>query len=133
MRNLLLVGAGGFVGAVARYLLIGWISRRTGPGAFGVAGLFPWGTVAVNVLGCFAIGLLSGLAEHRGLLTAELRLFLVIGLLGGFTTYSPFGYESLALLEGGAGGLGRALLYVGLHLVMGLAAVWAGLALVRGT
>jgi CrcB protein len=89
----------------------------------------PWGTLVVNVAGCFAIGLLGGLADTRGVLTASARLFLLIGVLGGFTTFSTFGYETLGLLREQA--LARAFLNVGLQLALGLGAAWAGLALSR--
>jgi len=118
-----LVGLGGAVGTILRY----WVS-----GAVYLivpAPRVPWGTLVVNVTGCFAIGLLGGLADTRGLLTASARLFLLIGVLGGFTTFSTFGYETLSLLREQA--LARASLNVGLQLALGLGAAWAGLALSR--
>jgi len=118
-----LVGAGGFVGSVLRY----WVSGAVY--ALAVAPRFPWGTLVVNVVGCFAIGLLGGLADARGILTASARLFLLIGLLGGFTTFSTFGYETLALLREQA--VARAFLNAGLQLSLGLAGAWAGLATSR--
>ncbi len=123
MRELLMVGAGGFVGAVCRYGLAGMIHRLV-PGA-----LFPVGTLGVNILGCFLIGALNGVIEARQVFGPEMRLFLLIGLLGGFTTYSTFGYEGLSLLRQSEG-FGF-VLYVGLHLAIGLLAVWAGFALGR--
>ena len=90
---------------------------------------FPYGTLAVNVTGCLAIGLLSGLAEARQVLTPETRLLILIGLLGSFTTFSTFGYETLTLLRDGA--LLRAAANVGLHVGLGLGAAWVGLALSR--
>lgn len=123
IKQLLLVGGGGFLGSVSRYLLGGWVHRWTG-----VAG-FPVGTLAVNLLGCLAIGWLAGLAEARQVLTAEVRLFLLIGFLGGFTTFSSFGWETLSMARGGETlpALGNA----GLNLAGGLGAVWVGLALAR--
>jgi CrcB protein len=118
-----LVGLGGAVGTILRY----WVS-----GAVYLivpAPRVPWGTLVVNVAGCFAIGLLGGLADTRGVLTASARLFLLIGVLGGFTTFSTFGYETLGLLREQA--LARAFLNVGLQLALGLGAAWAGLALSR--
>jgi CrcB protein len=117
------VGAGGFVGSLFRYWLAGAVH------AVLPAPRLPWGTLAVNVLGCFAIGLLGGLAETRGVLTATGRLFLLIGMLGGFTTFSTFGYETLALLREQA--VSRAALNVALQLSLGLAAAWGGLATSR--
>ena len=92
MSKILLVGFGGFVGAVLRYGISGWVQRWTG------SVNFPYGTLAVNLLGCLVIGLLAGLAEDRGLFTPEARLFLFIGVLGAFTTFSTFGIETLNLL-----------------------------------
>lgn len=123
MVNLLLVGLGGFVGAVARYLVSGWVHRLmpfTG---------FPAGTLAVNVIGCAAIGFLGGVAEVRQVLTPEARSLVMIGMLGAFTTYSTFGYETLALVRDVE--LARAGANVGLHLVLGLGAVWLGGAAAR--
>jgi CrcB protein len=117
------VGAGGFLGAVLRY----WVSGAVY--ALVPAPRLPWGTLAVNVLGCFAIGLLGGLAETRGVLTATNRLFLLIGVIGGFTTFSTFGYETLALLREQA--LARAGLNVAFQVVLGLTAAWGGLATSR--
>jgi CrcB protein len=118
-----LVGAGGFLGSVLRY----WVSGAVY--TLAAAPRFPWGTLVVNVVGCFAIGLLGGLADSRGILTASARLFLLIGLLGGFTTFSTFGYETLALLREQA--VARAFLNAGLQLTLGLAGAWAGLATSR--
>ena len=119
MREVLLVGSGGFIGSVLRYYVGGWVQR-----AF-ATGVFPLGTLAVNVLGCLAIGLLAGLAESRDVLSAEVRLFVFIGVLGGFTTFSSFGYETLALARDGQ--LAAAFGNVALQLVLGLVAVYVGL------
>lgn len=124
MTNVLLVGAGGFLGASFRYLLSGWIV-----GASGTA--FPAATLIVNVLGCLAIGLLGGLAEARDLLSPGARLFLVVGMLGGFTTYSTFAYEALQLAR--LGELARFAAYTLLHLVLGFAAAAGGFRLGRGS
>lgn len=90
---------------------------------------FPWGTLAVNVVGCFAIGLLMGVVEGRGGVGGELRLFLSMGLLGSLTTFSTFGYETVALVRDDHIGLAAA--SVAANLVVGLVAVVAGLALGR--
>lgn len=92
MRELIAVGTGGFVGAVARYLVSGWVHRVAGYG-------FPWGTLAVNVVGCFALGALVAAIEDRVLVSAAARSFLAIGLLGSLTTFSTFGYETIELLR----------------------------------
>jgi CrcB protein len=125
MQSLLIVGLGGFVGSVSRYALSGLVQRLA------PSDLFPYGTLAVNVAGCLAIGLLHGMMETRMLLGPEARLFLFIGVLGGFTTFSTFGYESFALLRDAEAV--RAGANVLLHVVLGLAAVWLGDGLARGT
>ncbi len=93
--NILLVGLGGFAGAIARYLLGGWVLHHT------LSAKFPWSTFAVNVLGCLAIGVLSGLAERFEWFTPPMRLLLLTGLLGGFTTFSAFGLETVFLVRRG--------------------------------
>jgi CrcB protein len=119
----LLVGCGGFLGSIARYLLGGAVHRLI------QAPIFPFGTLLVNVSGCLAIGVLGGLADQRGLLTPEARVFLLIGVLGGFTTFSSFGYETFQLLRDGE--TLPALANVMLQIGLGLFAVWAGYAVTR--
>lgn len=118
MRNLLLVGAGGFLGSVARYAVSGWATHLTH------ASRFPVGTAVVNITGCLLIGVLAGIAEHAHLMSPATRLFLLTGLLGGYTTYSAFAYETyflsrvnLALAAAGN---------VALQVALGLGAVWLG-------
>jgi CrcB protein len=111
------LAAGGALGTVARYALGGWVQRASG-------GTFPWGTCAINLLGCLAIGALAGYADRGGLLSPELRVTLLIGVLGGFTTFSSFGLETFRLLADGD--LARAAAYVGLTNGAGLFAVWFG-------
>ena len=119
MWNLLLVGFGGGIGAIARYLLGGWVLHRT------LQERMPYGTLAVNLMGCLAIGLLAGAAERFEVLTPEARLFLITGVLGGFTTFSAFGYETVFLLRRGEPLVAAA--YVGASVGLGLLAVWLGL------
>lgn len=119
--NLALVGAGGALGAAARYLVGLATHRGLAPGAF------PWGTLAVNLAGCLLIGLGAGLAETRGGLANEARLFLFVGVLGGFTTFSSFGYETFALLR--EQHLLRAALNAGANVALGLLLVALGHAL----
>jgi CrcB protein len=123
MTQLLLVGAGGFIGSILRYAVSG-LAYRLLPAA-----TFPLGTLVVNVAGCFLIGYGSGLADTRQMFSAQTRVFLFIGLLGGFTTFSTFGYETLALARSSQEA--RALVNVALHVVLGLAAVWLGYSLSR--
>jgi len=123
MRAVLLVGLGGFAGSVLRYLVSGAVQQWSGSASF------PWGTFAVNLLGCFTIGFLVELAESHGLLGASSRLFLIVGMLGGFTTFSAFGNETMNLLRVSERGL--ALANTALHLILAIGAVWAGRALVK--
>lgn len=122
MRSVLLVGAGGFIGSAARYLLASAVNAAAGTG-------FPPGTLAVNALGCLAIGFLGGLAAAQDWMTLPVRLLLITGVLGGFTTYSSFAWETVALARNAA--VGAALLNVALHLVLGFGAVATGLLAAR--
>ena len=118
LPQLLWVGFGGFLGSIGRFVMAGAFNR------FSPALGFPVGTLTVNILGCFLIGVLNGLAETRSLLGPDIRIFLFIGVLGGFTTYSTFGFESLALLKDGA--ILKASANIILHVLLGLSAVWIG-------
>lgn len=118
MRRLLLVCLGGAIGTGARYLVSGWALRVLGPG-------LPYGTLAVNVVGSFLIGAIMQIGLSTELLNPTLRLVLTTGVLGGFTTYSTFNYETLRYLEEGAWGPG--LLNVGVTLASCLAAGILGL------
>lgn len=127
VRELVLVGAGGAVGSALRYAVSGAAQRLFASGA--VAGpaasaAFPAGTLVVNVTGSLLIGLIAGLAESRSLLSAEARLLLVTGVLGGYTTFSAFSLETLLLLR--AGQTTTALTSVVLQIVLGVAAAFAG-------
>ena len=112
------VGLGGFAGSSLRYVISGWVHRLPGTGTF------PYGTLAVNVVGCLAIGFIGGWAEHRQVLTPAARLFVMIGVLGGFTTFSTFAYETLALAHSSE--LVRAFANTALQLVLGVGAAWLG-------
>ena len=118
LLNVLLVALGGAIGSVSRYLVGGWVtsvSRSVN---------FPVGTLTVNLVGCFVIGFLSQLAETRDVFTPEARAFLFVGLLGGFTTFSSFGNETVNLMR--AGELTYALVNIGANVVFGLALVYVG-------
>lgn len=122
--RLLSIGMGGFIGAILRYGVSGWVQDRSGSVAF------PYGTAAVNLAGCFIIGLLTFLIETRSSLSAETRAFVLIGLLGSFTTFSTFGSETLALIRSGR--MDMAALYAGGQLVLGVMMVWLGRLLAAG-
>lgn len=123
MRMVLLVAAGGAVGAVLRYGLSGLVQGRTGA-------VFPYGTLAVNVVGCLLMGVISELAESRGALEPGTRALITVGVLGGFTTFSAFGNETLNLLRDGERALAAG--NVAANLILALAAVWAGRAAAAG-
>jgi fluoride exporter len=113
----LLVAAGGALGATARYLVADLVHRVASP-------FFPWGTFVVNVTGCFAFGLVAGLADARGTLGPSTRAFVLVGIFGGYTTFSSFTFETMELLRAGeaplalANGVGQ--------VALGLVTFWAG-------
>ena len=120
MQSLLLVAAGGALGSVARFLLSGLVLRQVPDWRF------PLGTFTVNVVGCLVAGILAGLAERNSLFTPQVRLLLFTGVLGGFTTFSAFGVETMFLLRRGDFAIASA--NVVLSVVVGLAALALGLA-----
>ena len=122
MLQILLVAIGGALGSVGRYLAGVHITRLMGSG-------FPYGTLTVNIVGSFLIGLLVELLARRFNGSMDLRLFLVVGFLGGFTTFSSFSLDALALFERGASLSAAA--YIFTSLILSLAAVFAGLLLGR--
>jgi CrcB protein len=117
LKQLLLIGLGGFVGSIARFLVsrlntrIDWLS-------------IPLGTLTVNVVGSFLIGFLIGISEKSPILTVELRMFLMVGLCGGFTTFSSFTGENLMLMRNGQ--FLTLFLYTGLSILLGFTAVYLG-------
>ncbi len=118
--NAVVVGSGGFLGALARYGLSGLVHRHA------PLTTFPYGTLVVNLLGCLVIGVIAGLVESRQLFGPEFRMFALIGILGGFTTFSTFGYETFGMIREDE--YLRAATNVGLHVILGLALVWLGYA-----
>jgi len=118
MSHFLAVGIGGCLGSIARYWLSGAVQR------YSASDGFPFGTLAVNVLGCLLLGWVIGLVEYRQLFGPNVRLFLTIGVLGGFTTFSTFGYETFALMRDNQ--LLLALANVAGNVVTGVVAVTAG-------
>ncbi|MGZ5083750.1 MAG: fluoride efflux transporter CrcB [Usitatibacter sp.] len=121
MKAILLVALGGAIGSVTRFKLSGWILHHT------IDWRFPAGTFAVNVAGCFVAGLLAALAEKYDYFTPDTRLLLFTGLLGGFTTFSAFGLETMFLIKRGELLVGGA--NVLLSVAAGLAALWLGFGL----
>ena len=119
MSRFLWICLGGAAGTGARYWLSGWVLRHSGPG-------FPFGTLAVNTLGSFLLGLIMEIGASGGLLGPTLRVSLATGVMGGFTTYSTFNYETIGYLREGAWGLAAA--NVGVTVGVCLAAGFAGLA-----
>ena len=117
LKNILLIGLGGFIGSIARYMVsrlnnhIEWLS-------------IPVGTLAVNIIGSFLIGFLIGISEKSPILTVELRMFLMVGLCGGFTTFSSFSGENLMLMRNGQ--FLPIFLYTGLSILLGFTAVSLG-------
>lgn len=118
LRTLFLIGTGGFIGSILRYLVSTYAQQLS------KSIQFPFGTLTVNIVGCALVGFLAELADQRGVITGETRAFLIVGILGGFTTFSAFGNETMNLMRNGelwlAGGniLG--------HTILGLGAVWLG-------
>ena len=113
IRNLLLVALGGAIGSVGRYLVSKWME-----------GCFPWGTLTVNIVGCLVIGLLTGLVA-KGTLSPEMKLLLVTGFCGGFTTFSTFANESFSMMKAGDAVL--AAIYIGVSVAIGILAVYIGM------
>lgn len=113
-----MVGLGGFIGSILRYAISGYVQDKSGSGSF------PYGTIAVNLIGCFVIGFLSQLIESRGVFSLDTRAFLITGILGGFTTFSAFGNETMNLFREGHNML--ALANILIQVALGLTAVWLG-------
>jgi CrcB protein len=122
MTHILLVAAGGAVGSVLRYLVGLWTLRSFGPS-------FPWGTLTVNITGSFLIGVFAEVIARKFGASAEMRVFLITGILGGYTTFSAFSLDAITLLERGE--LVTALIYVASSVLLSALAVFAGLALMR--
>ena len=118
--DVILVGLGGSLGAMARYVLSRFVQEQAGPA-------FPYGTLTVNLIGCLIIGMLSQLADAQNVFTPQSRAFVFAGILGGFTTFSSFANETMVLARADQHLL--AVLNVALHVVLGLGAVWLGRAM----
>jgi len=121
--HVLLVGLAGAAGTLLRYGCTSLATRLCGVG-------FPWGTLAVNVLGSLAFGAIVGLSRQRGWMPSSVESILLLGVLGGFTTYSSYAFQTVELVEGGRGA--QAFAYVMATNLAAFAAVWAGLRLGGG-
>jgi CrcB protein len=119
---LLSVAIGGAIGSMGRYLVVAQLARGLGIG-------FPWGTLAVNMIGGLAIGLLAELMALKWSVSPDVRLFLITGILGGFTTFSAFSFEVVALAERGA--MAAASAYVIASVLLSVGAVVSGIAIIR--
>jgi CrcB protein len=119
MKGILLVALGGAIGSVTRFKLSGYILHHT------IDWRFPAGTFTVNVVGCLVAGILAGLAEKHDMFSPDARLLLFTGLLGGFTTFSAFGLETMHLLKRGEVAIASA--NIVLSVLAGLAALWLGM------
>jgi fluoride exporter len=117
MQKTILIGLAGLAGTLLRYWLSGFVARQYGE-------TFPWGTMAVNLIGCFVTGAVFYLTEERFLISPAVRTVVLIGLLGGFTTFSSYGLQTFTLLREGEFGL--ATLNVAVSNVAGLMMVWLG-------
>ena len=122
MSKTILIGIAGLIGTLLRYWLAGFVTRQSGE-------TFPWGTLVVNVVGCLIAGAVFHLTEERALFNPTLRTVILIGLLGGFTTFSSYGLQTFALLKDGAFGLATLNLVV--SNVLGVLMVWAGYCLAK--
>ena len=122
IKTILLVGTGGFIGSVSRFMASRFMQNYF-PSAF------PFGTFAVNITGCFLIGLIYGISERSSLLTSGWKLFLAVGFCGGFTTFSTFANENLALLRDGE--FFNFVLYTGLSVFLGIAATFIGVLITK--
>ncbi len=122
LKILLVIGSGSFLGGIARFLLSRGIQNS-------VISSFPFGTFWVNIIGCFLIGLIYGLSDKGNLTNNELRMFLTVGFCGGFTTFSTFSSENMALLRDGS--FLYFSLYAGLSVFLGLLATFGGHALTK--
>jgi CrcB protein len=121
MKIILLVGLGSFIGGISRYLVSLFIQNK-------VLSTFPYGTLAVNIIGCFLIGIIYGFSD-RGNMNAEWRIFLATGIMGGFTTFSSFSNETVSMLRDAQ--YLQAVSYIAFSLIVGLAATFAGISLIK--
>lgn len=121
MKIVLLVGLGSFIGGISRYLVTLFVQNK-------FLSSFPYGTLAVNIIGCFLIGVIYGFSD-RGSMNAEWRIFLATGIMGGFTTFSSFSNETVGMLRDAQ--YWPAFSYLALSVIIGLAATFGGISLIK--
>lgn len=118
IRNLLFIALGGAIGSVLRYLTTVWTVKLIGQNWF-----FS-GTTAANIIGCFLIGVIATVLHEKGLMDNSIKLFLIVGFLGGYTTFSSFGLEGFEIASIS---LQKGLIYMGFQVITGFLSVWAGI------
>ncbi len=122
IQKLLLVGIGGFFGSAARFALARFVDERASK-------IIPFGTLTVNIVGCFILGIVYGLLLRKLEFSDTVRLLLGVGFCGGFTTFSAFALENMTFLE--QKNFGSSLLYISASVVLGIVAVWGGFSLMK--
>jgi CrcB protein len=122
IKTLLLIGTGGFLGSISRFLTSRYVQNN-------ISSAFPFGTLLVNIAGCLLIGLIYGFSERSSLVTQEWKMFLAVGFCGGFTTFSAFANENLALLRDG--NIFHFLVYTGLSVFLGISATFFGVLITK--
>jgi CrcB protein len=122
LRTILIVGSGGFIGSVMRYLVQFFVEK-------GLMSTFPFGTLIANITGSFIMGMVFALAEKGNLMNAEWRIFLTVGICGGFTTFSAFAYNNFSMMKDHL--FGQLFWNVGANLFLGILSVYLGIILVR--
>ena len=122
LRTILIVGTGGFIGSVMRYLVQFYVEK-------GMSSTFPLGTLIANIVGSFVIGMVFALVEKGNLLSSEWRVFLSVGICGGFTTFSAFAYNNFIMIKEHS--YGQLLFNLGGNIFLGILAVYLGIILIR--
>jgi fluoride exporter len=122
LRTILIVGTGGFIGSVMRYLVQFYVEK-------GMSSTFPMGTLIANIVGSFIIGMVFALVEKGNLMSSEWRIFLTVGICGGFTTFSAFAYNNFIMIKEHS--YGQLLFNLGGNIFLGILAVYLGIVLIR--